>query len=128
MTEQARDGEYDDWLDAIEAGKGYYIECPDGHGSLPPRRVCPQCGDRDIDERPIPDAGEILTHTTISVPTPQFADDVPYVTAIAEFGSVRVTGIVRGVDPDDVETGLVVGIDVGERETTGDRVPVLYPR
>src|SRR6056297_1929720 len=29
---------YDDWLDAIEDGDGYYLECENGHGSLPPRR------------------------------------------------------------------------------------------
>ena len=128
MTETSRNGEYDDWLDSIEAGEGYYIECAEGHGWLPPRRVCPDCGSRDLREEPLPDSGEIATHTTITVATPQFEDDAPYVTAIADFGPVSITGLVRGVDPEEVSMADVVGIEVGERETTGERAVVLRPR
>ncbi|PSQ02956.1 nucleic acid-binding protein [Halobacteriales archaeon QS_4_69_31] len=128
MTETARDGAYDDLLDAIEDGEGYYVECANGHGSLPPRRVCPHCGSRDLTEEPFPEAGEVLTHTTVSVATPGFSEDAPYVTAIVDFGAVRVTGLVRGIDPEDVEIGTTVGIDVGERETTGERAVVFRPR
>ena len=128
MSERGRDGGYDDWLDALEDGDGYYLECSNGHGWLPPRRVCPDCGSRDLSEAPLLDSGEIATHTTVSVATPQFADDAPYVTAIADFGPVALTGIVRGVDPADVTTGDVVGVDVGQRRTTGDRAVVFRPR
>lgn len=124
----ARDGEYDDWLDAVAEDRGYYLSCENGHGWLPPRRVCPDCGSRDLAEEPLPDAGEIATHTTVYVATPQFEDDAPYVTAVADFGPVSVTGMVRGVEPENVEMGDVVGIDVGERETTGDRAVVFRPR
>jgi acetyl-CoA acetyltransferase len=33
-----------------------------------------------------------------------------------------------GVDPDDAEVGIPVAVDVGERETTGDRAVVFRPR
>jgi len=128
MTDQAPDGQYDAWLDSIEAGDGYYLECENGHGWLPPRRVCQQCHDRDLSRERLPDAGEIASHTTITVPTPQFEDDAPYVTAVADFGPVSVTGIVRGADPGDVAIGDVVGLEVGERATTGDRLVVFRPR
>ena len=128
MTETERNGEYDDWLDSIEADEGYYLECEAGHGWLPPRRVCPDCGSRDLQAEPLPDSGEIATHTTITVATPQFEDDAPYVTAIADFGSVRLTGLLRGVEHDAVETGLRVAPDVGETETTGDRALLLRAR
>jgi uncharacterized OB-fold protein len=128
MTENAPDGEYDAWLDSIEAGEGYYLECENGHGWLPPRRICPECGSRELTDEPLPDGGSVATHTTIAVATPQFEDDAPYVTAIADFGPVAVTGLVRGVDPEDVAIGDVVGIEVGERETTGDRAVVFRPR
>jgi len=128
MTETPRNGEYDEWLDAIEAGDGYYVECEAGHGWLPPRRVCPDCGSRELHDEPLPDSGDVVTHTTITVATPQFEDDAPYVTAIADFGPVSITGLVRGVDPEDVSMGDVVGIEVGERETTGDRAVVFRPR
>ncbi|MBV0923534.1 OB-fold domain-containing protein [Halomicroarcula limicola] len=128
MTEKAPDGAYDAWLNAIEDGEGHYLECENDHGWLPPRRVCPVCSSRDLSEKSLPDSGEIASHTTITVPTPQFEDDAPYVTAIADFGPVSVTGLVRGVDPEDVGIGDVVGVEVGERETTGDRAVVLRPR
>lgn len=128
MTDEAPDGKYDAWLDSLESDDGYYLECENGHGWLPPRRVCPHCHDQDLSEAHLPDSGEIASHTTITVPTPQFEDDAPYVTAIADFGPVSVTGIVRGADPEDVAVGDVVGVEVGERATTGDRLVVFRPR
>ena len=128
MTDRARDGAFDNWLDAVADGEPYYLACENGHGWLPPRRVCPDCGSRQLSREPLPEAGEIATHTTVHVATPQFEDDAPYVTAVADFGPASVTGLVRGVDPEDVEIGTVVGIELGERETTGDRAVVLRPR
>ncbi|QPV63938.1 OB-fold domain-containing protein [Halosimplex litoreum] len=128
MSDNARDGAFDDWLDAVEDGEGYYVECENGHGWLPPRRVCPDCGSRDLTETPLAEAGEVATYTEVSVATPQFSADTPYVTAIVDYGPVRVTGLLRGVDPDEVEVGMPVGIEAGERETTGDRAVVFRPR
>ncbi|WP_324661922.1 Zn-ribbon domain-containing OB-fold protein [Haloarcula sediminis] len=126
MTETTRNGEYDDWLDSIEDGNGYYVECDEGHGWLPPRRICPDCGSRELHDEPLPDSGTVATHTTITVATPQFENDAPYVTAIADFGPVSITGLVRGAD--DVAIDDVVGIEVGERETTGERAVVFRPQ
>lgn len=128
MTDRARDGAYDDWLDAIEAGEGFYIACPNEHGSLPPRRVCPHCASPDIEERPLPEAGTIDSHTAVHVATPAFEADAPYVTALASFGPVTITGILRDVEPETVAIGDPVGITVGERETTGERLVVFEPR
>ncbi|MFB6165410.1 MAG: Zn-ribbon domain-containing OB-fold protein [Haloarculaceae archaeon] len=128
MSESAPDAGYDDLLDAIADGEGYYLECERGHGSLPPRWVCPTCGSRELSEEALADAGEIATYTVVNVATPQFADDAPYVTAVADFGPVSITGQLRGVEPDAVETGQVVGIDVGESVTDGERVIVFEPR
>ena len=124
----ARDGAYDDLLDAIEDGEGYYVECDNGHGSLPPRLACPQCGSQDLSEESLPESGEISTYTVVTVPTPQFEDDAPYVTAIADFGPVSITGQITDVDPEDVETGDVVGIGVSETVTNEERMIVFEPR
>lgn len=123
-----RDAGYDDLLDAINAGDGYYLECANGHGSLPPRLACPECGSRELSEVALPNAGEIDTFTVVTVATPSFREDAPYVTAVVDFGPVRLTGQLRGVAHDEVETGQVVGVDVEETETTGDRVVVFRPR
>ncbi|WP_424019140.1 Zn-ribbon domain-containing OB-fold protein [Halorientalis pallida] len=128
MSDEPRDEGFDDLLDAIADGEGFYVECANGHGSLPPRLACPQCGSQDLSEEPLPDSGEISTYTVVTVPTPQFEDDAPYVTAVVDFGPVSITGQVRGVDPDDVDTGQVVGIGVGETVTRDERLIVFEPR
>jgi len=119
---------YDEWLDALDDGEGYYLACPEGHGSLPPRRVCPECGDADLREEPLPDAGEVVTYTVTHVASPQFSGDTPYAVAVVEFGPVQVTGQVRGVDPDAVSVGQTVGVDVDATATTGEDVVVFEPR
>ena len=124
---QTRDAGFDEWLDAAEDDAAYSLECPEGHGSLPPRRVCPDCGATDLAETALPDTGEIETVTVTHVPTPAFEEDAPYATAIARFGDVRITGQVVDVDPDAVETGLEVELAVTVSETTGERVIGLEP-
>ncbi|WP_049926214.1 Zn-ribbon domain-containing OB-fold protein [Halopiger goleimassiliensis] len=127
MSDDVQDEGFDEWLDAAADGEAYYLECPESHGSLPPRRVCPDCGATDLAETPLPDAGTIETVTVTHVPTPAFEEDAPYATAIARFGGVRLTGQVVGVDPDAVETGLEVELAVTVSETTGERVLGLEP-
>ncbi|WP_207590412.1 OB-fold domain-containing protein [Halomontanus rarus] len=122
------DAGFDDWLDALKDGRAYSLECPDGHGSLPPRRVCPTCGATSLEERPLPETGDLETITITHVPTPSFEDDAPFALGIADFGSVRLTGQVVGVDLEDVEPGLTVRPDVGVSETTGERLLVFHPQ
>jgi hypothetical protein len=126
MTDAHEDG-YDAFLDALEAGEGYYYECSNGHALVPPRHVCPHCGDRELDQVTLPETGELVTHTTVAVPTPQFEDDAPYVTAIATFGSVKLTGILRDVDPSDVKIGQSVTVTVESAETTDERTITFHP-
>ena len=126
-SENVRDAGFDDWLDAAEEGEAYYLECDAGHGSLPPRRVCPECGSTDLADEALPETGEIETYTVTHVPTPSFEDDAPYATAIADFGPVRMTGQVTGIDPDDVDQGLEVEVAVAVSETTDERVVAFRP-
>ena len=122
------DAGFDEWLDALERDDAYYLECPAGHGSLPPRRVCPDCGDPILEQRPLPDVGEIQTFTVTHVPTPSFEEDAPYAAAIADFGPVRLTGQVVGVDVETVENGLNVQPEVHISETSSDRLIAFRPR
>jgi len=109
----------DEFCRAIETGDPFYLACPDGHGSVPPRRVCPDCGAQSLTERSLPDSGRVRAATTVHVATSAFADSAPYVTAIADFGPVSLTGLVVGTAPDAVEHGtdVTVGIQrVDERQ------------
>ena len=114
-------------LDAAEEGEAYYLECENGHGSLPPRRTCPHCGSPELTEESLPDVGTVETHTTTRIAAPSFASKTPYTTAVADFGPVRLTGIVRA-DPEDIETGMTVGVAVGRNTMTGNRMLTFHPR
>lgn len=124
MSEQ-QDAGYDEWIDAIDRGEGYALECPDGHGSLPPRRRCPECGDPDLEERPLPDSGTLDTYTRIHVATPEFVDDAPYVVAVVDFGLARLTGQLRGDEEPEVGMRLAVGVE--ERKTEAEPLLVFRP-
>ena len=140
-TGAAGDAGYDEFLDGVAAGEGFYLACPNGHGALPPRRVCPRCGAAELDSRPLPETGTVETHTTVHVGVPSFEAETPYTTAVASFGPVRLTGVVRGSDDatdersdgDDenataeIAVGQSVRADVGHNATTGDRLLVLHP-
>ena len=134
------DRSHGEWLDALADGDGFALVCPNGHGSLPPRRVCPECGSADLSREPLRETGTVETYSVVHVPSPRFADDAPYATAVADFGPTRLTGIVRGGDAERdggdadgdgrdatqaVAIGDAVTVDVGERATDGDRLVVF---
>lgn len=126
MSDQIRDGGYDDFLDALAEGEPFYLESPSGNGWLPPRRIDPETGERELAEVPLPETGEILTSTITNVAGPSFAADAPFVVAVAEFGPVRITGQVRGINHENVEIGQNVEIGVGTNES-GERLVVFEP-
>jgi hypothetical protein len=128
MSDDVGNAGYDELLESIAEDEGYYLSCPQGHGSLPPRRVCPECGESPLEEESLPATGTIETFTETRVATPQFEEDAPYVLAIAEFGPVRLTGQLRGRDTDELEVGQRVSTDVVTRETTEDPLLLFRPK
>jgi len=121
------DAGFDEWLHAFAADDGYYLECGNGHGHLPPRRICPDCGSTEFTEKPLPEVGTVETITTVHVPAPSFDADAPYDTAVVDLGPTRVTGIIVSVDPGTVSVGDEVEPDIGATETSGEDVLVLRP-
>ena len=113
------DREYAEWLDALADGDGFAVVCPEGHGSLPPRRVCPECGSPELSREPLDETGTVETYSVVHVPSPRFADDAPYATAVVDFGPTRLTGVVRDGD--------AVTVDIGERATDGERLVAFRP-
>ncbi len=124
MSHHAGHGE---WFDALARDEGFYLRCPDGHGSLPPRRVCPVCGAASLSEATLSQSGTVETYSVVHVASPPFADDTPYVTAIVSFGPVRLTGVLAGISSEDVAIGLEVEATVEPTETTGDRTVGFQP-
>jgi uncharacterized OB-fold protein len=91
--------------------------------------VCPECGSATLSEEPLAETGTVETHSVVHVAGPRFADDTPYVSAVADFGPVRLTGVLRGVDPaaDAVAVGDRVAAGVEERDTDGEPLVVFRP-
>ena len=135
MSDRAgADADHGEWLAALAEGEGFALVCPDGHGSLPPRRVCPDCGSADLSTEPIRETGTVETYSVVHVPSPRFSDDAPYATAVVDFGPTRLTGVVRGAPgdgdadaPPEVAIGDAVTVAVGERVTDGERLVVFRP-
>lgn len=125
MSDEVADAGFDEWLRAFADEDGHYLDCKNGHGSLPPRRVCPECGSPELTAESLPATGTVETVTTVHVPTPAFADDAPYSTVIADFGPVRLTGIVVDAEPGTVEIGDELEPDVGASDTTGEEMLVF---
>ncbi|MDB2273278.1 OB-fold domain-containing protein [Halorubrum ezzemoulense] len=129
------DREYAEWLDALADGDGFAVVCPEGHGSLPPRRVCPECGSPELSREPLDETGTVETYSVVHVPSPRFADDAPYATAVVDFGPTRLTGVVRDGDAerggDDAAPAVAIGdavtVDIGERATDGERLVAFRP-
>lgn len=125
--EPVRDGEFSEFLDALEAGEGYYLESDDGTGWLPPRAVDPRTGESSLSEEPLPETGTVETYTVIRVPTPRFSEDAPFALAVVDVGPVKLTGQVRGVAVEDVEIGMEVAPTVTTTETNDERLIAFEP-
>lgn len=118
---------HEEFCRAIETGEGFYLACPDGHGSVPPRRVCPHCGAQSLTAEPLPETGRVQAATVVHVATAAFADSAPYVTAVADFGPVTLTGIVAGAS-DTVERGTEVTVGIERNEARQRPTLVFQPR
>ena len=126
--DHASDGDHAAWLDAINSGRGFYLECPNGHGWLPPRRVCKTCSSTDLDRVTLPASGVIETYTEIHVPSPRFEHEDSVVVAIADFGGVSITGRLDTTADESIELGAPVELAVERSATTDERILTFYIR
>ncbi|WP_312911678.1 Zn-ribbon domain-containing OB-fold protein [Natronosalvus caseinilyticus] len=119
--------EYNDFLEAVDAGDPFALVCPNDHHWIPPRRVCPSCGSTELRRESVPTTGSVVTYTRIEVPPSEFVDDVPYTTGIASFGPVSITGLLRGVDPANLEIGQTVTLLL-EHTAADEEVVTFRPK
>lgn len=107
--------EIQEFFSAIENDEPYCLAGTETHGMLPPRYVDPASGDKEISRESMPSAGKLLTYSTVHVAPSPLENVSPYTVAIAEFGSVRITGQLRGFETDP-EIGQQVSIGIERLE------------
>lgn len=121
---------YAEFAEAIARGEPAYRRCEECDAvGLPPRRTCPSCGEASMVEAALSDTAQVVSFTDIASTIPKFSGETPYTVVIAEFDEgVRLTGQLRGVDPDtegvtrgdEVELGVERRGDEETDESGGD--------
>ncbi|HDJ83448.1 MAG TPA: Zn-ribbon domain-containing OB-fold protein [Desulfurococcaceae archaeon] len=82
-----------------KCGKRYY----------PPRRVCLNCGSRELVEVKLVETGKVVSYTVIRVPPKEFQGLTPYVIALIELDDgTRLLSQLTDVAPEEVSTGMKV--------------------
>lgn len=81
-----------------------------GEVIYPPKRACPYCGSRDLEEVTLPRRGRVVTYTVINVPIEGFPK--PTVIAVADLGGAKVMAqVVEGAEKlaEGAEVEVVLG-------------------
>jgi uncharacterized OB-fold protein len=79
---------------------------------FPPRLICPECKERDLEKTKLAEKGKVLTFTIIRVPPHQFVDQAPYAVGVVELDDgVKLTGQIVDCDFEDIRIGQRVRIE-----------------
>ncbi len=110
---------YETFKEGLEEGKMMGSKCGDcGHITAPPRKICPKCGERNLNEFELDGKGKIDVFTVIYVSPPHLKEKAPYPVAIVELNEgPKVMGRLLNVDPenpDQIKAGTEVEFKVLE--------------
>ena len=81
---------------------------------LPPKPMCTSCLSTNLEWSELEGSGKLVSYTVIHVAPEQFQSLAPYIVGIVEFEKgLRLPGIIRDVDPEDIRVGmnLKIGFD-----------------
>lgn len=79
---------------------------------FPPRLICPECGNQELEKTKLSDQGKVLSYTIIRVPPQQFVDQAPYAMAIVELDDgVNVMAQLVDCSFDEIKIGMKVKIE-----------------
>ncbi|UCC40507.1 MAG: Zn-ribbon domain-containing OB-fold protein [Candidatus Aminicenantes bacterium] len=79
---------------------------------FPPRLICPECKNRELEPTKLADRGKIISFTIIRVPPHQFVDQAPFAVGIVELDDgVKLTGQIVDCDFEDMKIGQRVRIE-----------------
>lgn len=114
---------FNTYRDALKEGKLLGLKCNQcGACTLPPRKVCSECGSEDMDIVSLSGNGEIQTFTVIFVPPEGF--EAPFIVAMVKLDEGPwVMGNIEGVDPNNVTMDIIGRrVTVGYKELSADKI------
>ncbi len=95
-----------------------------GEVVYPPKRACPYCGSRDLEEVTLPRRGKVITYTVINVPIEGFPK--PTVIAVADLGGAKVMAqVVEGAE--ELAEGAKVEVVLGKVGRTVEGLEYYMP-
>ena len=94
---------------------------------FPPRLICPECMNEEMEEAKIEEKGKLLTYTIIRVPPHQYVDQAPYAVGIAELDDgVKLTGQIVDCDFEDLKIGMRLKLEFRKVYQEGDSGILCY--
>lgn len=94
---------------------------------FPPRLICPDCKNRDLEAARLAEAGKILTYTIIHTPPQKFVDQAPYALGIVELDDgVRLTAQIVDIDFVDLKVGQRVKVEFRKIFDEGESGLICY--
>jgi hypothetical protein len=109
--------------ESLKEGKFLGLKCNQcGAYTVPPRKVCSECGSEDMEVVPLSGKGEIQTFTVIFVPPEGF--EAPFVVAMVKLDEGPwVMGNIEGVDPNSVTMDIIgCRVTVDHKELPADKI------
>ena len=95
-----------------------------GEVIYPPKRACPYCGSRDLEEVTLPRRGRVVTYTVINVPIDGFPK--PTVIAVADLGGAKVMAqVIEGAE--ELVEGAEVEVVLGKVGRTVEGLEYYMP-
>ncbi len=107
--------------EGLREGKLLGLKCNEcGAYTVPPQKVCSECGSEDMDIVTLSGKGEIQTFTVIHLAPEGFEPPFPVAMAKLDEGP-WVMGNVVDVEPDDVNMDIIGRkVTIGSKEIPGD--------
>ena len=110
------------FAEALKEGKLLGLKCNKcGAYTVPPKKVCMECGSEDLEISQLSGKGQIQTFTVIRVPPEGF--DAPYVVGMAELDEGPwLMGNIVDVDCDEASMDLIgKRVNIGHKVHPGDK-------
>lgn len=94
-----------------------------GRVFIGPRKVCPQCGSRELQDVELPRRGRIYSYTVVRAPPMERENYGPYIIAIVELeNGCKLTTEIADCSPEEIDIGTEVEAvfrKIGEESKSG---------